>query len=57
MKASEMLTQAELEKVHAEIAKLMAETSKINAEARWYPVVVAGALIGAAVAATKIFLA
>ena len=47
---------AESEKVHAEIAKLIAETAKINAEARWYPVVAAATLIGAAIAFTKLFL-
>lgn len=53
------MTQAELEKLHVEIAKLMAETSKLNAEARkmtresfWYPVAVAGALLGGAAAIT-----
>lgn len=52
----------EREKFEAEIAKLMAETAKINREAAkisretfWYPVVIATAWLGAAVAFGKFF--
>lgn len=50
------MTNAEAEKLHEEIAKLIAETAKINAQARWYPVVAAATMLGAAVAFTKLFL-
>lgn len=36
----------EIEKLRSEISKLIAETSKINRETHWYPVVVAGSIIG-----------
>ena len=55
MKPAEM-TAAELEKIHAEIGKLMAETAKLNAEARWYPLVVATALVAGVVTLTKLLL-
>jgi len=55
-KMAHQVTNAEAEKLHAEIAKLIAETAKINAEARWYPVVAAATMIGAAIALTKLFL-
>ncbi len=43
-------------KVEAEIAKLMAETMKINAEACWYPWVVASTLVGSVAAITAIII-
>ncbi|WP_456281575.1 hypothetical protein M1D55_19220 [Cupriavidus sp. JZ107] len=49
-------------KTEAEISKLMAETMKLNAEAakmqretRWYPVIWATGLLGAALAFGKLF--
>lgn len=39
-----------------EQAKVEAEIAKINAEARWYPIVVASGLIAAVIAITKLFL-
>ncbi|MFT0531888.1 hypothetical protein ACMHYJ_03505 [Castellaniella hirudinis] len=51
-----MVKNMDQRKVEAEIAKLMAETAKINAEARWYPIVVAAGLLGAAITFTKLFL-
>jgi hypothetical protein len=50
------MKQAELRRVDAEIAKLIAESAKINQEARWYPLVVATALVSAVAAATAILI-
>ena len=55
MKSQEM-TQAEIVETHARIGKLMAETAKINAEARWYPLVIAGGLVAGVITLTKLFL-
>ena len=50
------MKQAELRRVDAEIAKLIAESAKINQEARWYPLVVATALVSAVAAATAFLI-
>lgn len=54
------MAEREAQKIDAEIAKLIAETSKINSENRFYPVMVAAALLGAGAAAgaaaIKLFL-
>ncbi|MDE2000709.1 MAG: hypothetical protein KGI52_17480 [Burkholderiales bacterium] len=44
------------EKIHAEIMKLIAETGKINAEARWYPLVIATGLVASVATVTGIVL-
>ncbi|MDR2172698.1 MAG: hypothetical protein LBE32_00565 [Burkholderiales bacterium] len=46
----------ELTKIEAEIGKLIAETAKINGEARWYPIMIAAALMGAGAAIAKLFV-
>lgn len=48
-------TMLDIAKVEAEIAKLIAETTKINREARWYPVVVATAMLAAGATLAKMF--
>lgn len=48
------MKQAQLRKVDAEIAKLIAESAKINAEARWYPIMIATGLITAVAAALTV---
>lgn len=50
------MKQAELRKVDAEIAKIIAEAAKINQEARWYPLMVATALVSAVATATAILI-
>ena len=45
----------DIAKVEAEIARLLAETTKLNREARWYPVVVATAMLAAGAALAKFF--
>ncbi|MCS4508873.1 hypothetical protein [Xylophilus ampelinus] len=49
-------TEAEIGKLMAETIKLNAEAAKFNRERYWYPVVVTATIIGASVAATKLFL-
>ena len=48
------MKQAQLRKVDAEIAKLIAESAKINAEARWYPIMIATGLVTAIAAVLAI---
>ncbi|MFP5073333.1 hypothetical protein ACLD9W_00455 [Neisseria sp. WLZKY-1] len=48
------MKQAQLRKVDAEIAKLIAESAKINAEARWYPIMIATGLVTAVAAALTV---
>jgi len=52
----DQMTNAQLANMQAEIDKLMAETAKINAEARWYPMVIAGGAIAGIITLTKLFL-
>jgi hypothetical protein len=47
---------AETSKLTAEQAKLNAEARKLAREASWYPGLVIASVIGATVAATKLFL-
>ncbi len=49
------INQQHAQKVDAEIAKLIAETAKINAEARFYPLIVAAGFIAAIGTIVKIF--
>lgn len=49
------INQQHAQKVDAEIAKLIAETAKINAEARFYPLIVAVGFIAAMGTIVKIF--
>lgn len=44
------------DRMRAEIAKLIAETSKINAQARWYPLAVATALVSAIAGMTAMII-
>jgi len=46
----------DIARIETEIAKMMAETAKINREARWYPLLIASALIGAGAALAKLFV-
>lgn len=48
-------TEAEIGKLMAETSKLNAETAKLNRETRWYPVIWATGLLGAALAFGKLF--
>ncbi|MDR2172939.1 MAG: hypothetical protein LBE32_01850 [Burkholderiales bacterium] len=44
------------QKIETGIAKLIAETSKINQEVRWYPLIGIIAMVGAGIAAAKLFM-
>ena len=50
------MKEAELEQIRAQIGKLMAETAKIQKEAQWYPVVVAGGIIGGTAALVGVLI-
>ena len=46
---------AQLEKVRTEIRKLSAESDKLMLETRWYPLVLATALVAAVATLTRLF--
>lgn len=48
--------QLEDAKMRAEIRKLRLEGDKLMTETRWYPLVVATALVASVIALTKLFL-
>jgi len=56
------ISAIEIERIHAEIGKLIAETAKLNNESAkmarerwWYPVFIAGTIMGATAAIVKVF--
>jgi hypothetical protein len=50
------MQELEVKKLEAEIVKLVRESDKLLVETRWYPIVIAGSLIGAVIAFTKLLL-
>lgn len=52
----EQMALENLRKIRAEIQKIQRESDKLMMETRWYPFVVASAMIGTVIALTKLFL-